>query len=101
MSIHNRVGEVVLAASVTSTAELVGQPCRVRSISVRSAGTAGTVVLKDGGSSGTTKITINTPAAIGFHTILVPGGGMEFATDCYATLTTADAVLVFYVVTGP
>lgn len=101
MSIQNRVGEVVLAASGTSSGELVGQPCRVRSISVRSAGTAGTVVLKDGGSGGTTVITINTPAAVGYHTIPIPGGGLQFSTDCYATLTTADGVGIFYRTTGP
>jgi hypothetical protein len=89
------VGGFVKSASVTASGELA-KACNLRGLYVRSAGTAGTVVLKDGGASGTTLLTINTPAAVGAHYIDIPGGGIEFATDMYAVLTTADACTAFY-----
>lgn len=96
MSIHAKVNEAVSSASATATGALIATGCRVRGIYVRAAGTAGTVVLKDGGASGTTKLTINTPAVVGGHYHEIPGAGIEFATDCHATLTTADAVTIYY-----
>ena len=90
------VGGFVKSASTTVSAALTAGPCNLRGLYVRSAGTAGTVVLKDGGASGTTLLTINTPAAVGGQYIEIPGGGMEFTTDMYAVLTTADACTAFY-----
>lgn len=96
-SYNLRQNEPVKAASATATATLVStQAGRLRGVYVRSAGTAGTVVFKDGGASGATILTINTPAAIGGHYHDIPGGGIEFATDLHATLTTADGVTAYY-----
>lgn len=91
-----KIDEPVLSAATTTSASLVATPCRVRGILVRAASSAGTLVLKDGGSSGTARITINTPAAVGDVYIPVPGSGVVFSTDVYATLTTADGVTIFY-----
>lgn len=98
--LQNIAGENVLSAQATSTDALTSSPCRVRGIYVRGAATAGTLVLKDGGASGTTKITLNTPAygtdTAGGVYIEIPGGGVLFSTSCHATLTTADGVTIFY-----
>lgn len=90
------IGGHVKSVAATATATLVSGPCELRGLYVRSAGTAGTIVLKDGGASGTTKLTINTPAAVGGIYIPVPGAGIKFDTDLHATLTTADGVTAFY-----
>lgn len=82
-------------ASVTSTNTMVSGAARVKGVYWRAAGTAGTIVLKDGGASGTTKMTINTPAAVSAGFIPIEGG-LEFATDVHATLTTADGCMVVY-----
>jgi hypothetical protein len=84
------------AAQATATGTLVSTACRVTGVYVRAAGTAGTLVLKDGGASGTARVTINTPAAVGGHYHEIGGDGITFATDCHATLTTADAVTIYY-----
>lgn len=85
------------AATVTATGTLVAtNNGRVLGVYARSAGTAGTVVLKDGGSGGTTILSLNTPAAVGGHYHQIPGGGLSFGTDLHATLTTADACTVYY-----
>ncbi len=96
MTIHTRPGEEVSSAQAAASGELVGAPVRVRGVYVRAAGTAGTLVLRDGGVTGTILLTINTPAAVGGHYHEIPGGGINFGTDCYAVLTTADAVTIYY-----
>jgi hypothetical protein len=58
--------------------------------------TAGSVVLKDNGSSGLAKITINTPALAEIFNILVPAEGVLFETDVYVDLTDVSSVTVFY-----
>lgn len=88
------------SASVTATGTLVNAPCRVLGVYWRAAATAGTIVLKDGGGSGVTRMTINTPAAASAGFIPVANGGMRFGTDVHATLTTADGVMVVYDTVG-
>jgi hypothetical protein len=57
--------------------------------------TAGSIVLKDGGSSGTTRLSV----AIGANfsgNILIPDDGILFETNVYLDLTSATSVTVFY-----
>lgn len=85
------------SAEATATATLVSSPARLLGIYVRAAGTAGSLVLKDGGAAGTTLVTIDTPAAIsGIYIPFAAGEAIVFETDIHATLTTADAVTIFY-----
>lgn len=86
----------VKVASITSTGTVFAARARVRHIAFRSTGTEGTVVLKDGGASGTTLITLNTPAAVGFHEFSLPGRGVLFGTDIHGTLTSVDGLMVVY-----
>lgn len=65
---------------------------RTRIRSVYCGDTAGTVELLDGGSGGTTIFLLD--MAIG-QTCDLPGS-LEFATDCYATITTATSVMFIY-----
>lgn len=87
----------VATASSGTSATLVAAAARVLGVHYRAGATAGTVVLKDGGSSGTVRLTIYTPASAG-HAGFVPvaGGGLQFATNVYAALTQADGVTVVY-----
>jgi flagellar basal body P-ring protein FlgI len=54
------------------------------------------VVLKDGGASGTAKITLNTPAVAEMFNALLPGEGIKFSTDVYVDVTNVASVTVFY-----
>ena len=70
---------------------------RVKSIYIVPGGTAGSVVFKDGGASGTTRMTINTVASATQPTyVLVPGQGVLFETDVYADVTNIGSVTIFY-----
>ena len=67
---------------------LVAGPTRVKGMVLTSVGGgAGSVLLKDGGSGGTTRIEIDVPATAAFHSVTIPGEGVRFATNVYATLT--------------
>ena len=79
-----------------ASGSLVGYPVRVKGIVLTSTGAgAGTMALKDGGSGGTTLIEIDTPSTAAFHNVIVPGEGVRFSTNVYATLTNCY-VSVFY-----
>jgi hypothetical protein len=60
--------------------------------------TAGTLLLKDGGSGGTTVIEVDIPANSNpnsFYT-MVPGDGVLCPSSVYATMTGLASVTVFY-----
>jgi hypothetical protein len=94
----------VLASGVRTTdGQLLNQAgntigrARVKSILIIPAAGAGSVVFKDGGASGTTKMTINTLAASSnANYTLLPGEGVLFSTNIYVDLTDVTSVMVFY-----
>ena len=70
---------------------------RIKSVYIVPAAGAGSVVFKDGGASGTTKITLNTLASSSSpNYMLLPGEGVLFTTNIYVDVTTIGSVMVFY-----
>lgn len=87
----------VKSATRTTDGTLVASRARIKAMTITCAsGGAGTVVLKDGGSGGTTKLTINTPAVAEIFNILIPAEGVLFETDVYVDVTSIESVTVFY-----
>lgn len=86
----------VSSASATADGTLVNQPTRIRAITITTTSSAGSVVLKDGGSGGTAKITVNTPAVAEIFNVLIPAEGVRFTTDVYVDVTNVSSVTVFY-----
>jgi len=84
----------VQAAQVTSTNTAYAGSTRVKAVTVSYA-SVGTVVLKDGGSGGTTRFSFTAPATAGSEHILFPGEGIKFNADVHATLSSAT-IVVFY-----
>ena len=78
------------AKTLTATGSVNAGRTRIRSVYCGS--TAGTVELKDGGSGGTSRFLLAMTAG---QIINLPGS-VEFSTDCYATLTTANSVMFVY-----
>lgn len=75
-------------AHLNASGSLVGSRTRVKGMVITSTGAgAGSVVLKDGGSGGTTKLEVDVPATAAFHNVVIPGEGVLFETNVYATLT--------------
>ena len=90
----------VRSKTMTSTdATGIGQPrARIKAI-YYVAGSAGSISFKDGGSGGTEKILLATPASTagnGSTYILIPGDGVVFEADPYLTITGPTSVTFFY-----
>ena len=85
----------VKAVSLAASGAVFGERVRVRGMLVEPGASAGSVVLKDGGSGGTTVMTINTPAGGSPFNVVIPAEGVLFYTSAYATLTNTK-VTVFY-----
>lgn len=95
MTMQTDVKSVHLNASSTA----VGYRTRVKGFSIcANASQTGTLLLKDGGSSGTTLLEVDIPSNSNpnsFYT-LIPGQGILFTTDVYASLTGIASVTVYY-----
>jgi hypothetical protein len=89
----------VKSAHLNASGSVYAARARVKGFSIcATASTAGTLVLKDGGSSGTTLIEVDIPSNSNpnsFYT-LVPGEGVLFSTNIYASLTGIASVTVYY-----
>lgn len=85
----------VESTSLAASGSIFGDRTRIKGLLVIPGASAGSVVLKDGGSGGTTVMTIATAAAGAPFNVLVPGEGILFLTNAYATLTNASLV-AFY-----
>ena len=85
----------VKAVSLALSGSVFGDRTRVKGMVIEPGTGPGSVVLKDGGASGTTVMTINTTALGEPFNVLIPGEGVLFSTSVYATLTDAK-VTVFY-----
>jgi hypothetical protein len=85
----------VMAADVAATGSVYAARTRVRGLLVSPTSSAGSIVLKDGGSSGTTIMTIPTAANGEPFSVIIPANGVLFETNVYATVSNSSAV-VFY-----
>lgn len=95
--------DVLASVPLTSSGQFTNQAtaniprCRVKAIYIVPSGTAGSVVLRDGGASGTTIATFNTVASATQPTyMLMPGEGLLFNTNVYGTLTSVGSVTLLY-----
>jgi len=70
---------------------------RVKAVYMIPSATAGSVVFKNGGASGTTIMTLNTVASATQPTyVLFPGEGVLFSTNVYGDVTNIGSVTIFY-----
>ena len=82
-----------------STGSIYAGRTRVKGFSVcATASTAGTLLLRDGGASGTVLIEIDIPSNSNPNSfyVAVPQQGVLFKTNVYATITNIASVTVFY-----
>jgi len=89
----------VKATHLNASGSVFAQPARIKGFSIcANASQAGTLLLKDGGSGGTTRIEIDIPSNSNPNSfyVSVPGEGVRCYTNIYATLTGIASVTVFY-----
>lgn len=91
MSMQTDIKSVYLA----STGTLVSYRTRIKSLVVVSGVAAGSVILRDGGASGTIELQMDVAAGAATNTIYIPDDGILFETDVHATLS-GCTVTAFY-----
>jgi len=92
----------VKATNLTGSGVIFAGPARVLGIYFVADTTAGSIIIRDGGASGTILATFQTP--LGSNTagnewttqIEIPGNGLYCRESAYATLSGVDKVTVFY-----
>ena len=87
----------VISSHVEATGTMVSGRVREKGYQCLSGGTAGDIILRDGGASGTIRLQFNIPANTNNpFSNLIPGEGILFTTDVHVTLPTAAKITVFY-----
>ncbi len=87
----------VQSAHVEITSTMVSGRTRVKGYQCLSGGTAGDIIFRDGGASGTIRLQFNVPANTNNpFANLIPGEGILFTTDVHVTLPSLTKITVFY-----
>jgi hypothetical protein len=88
-------GSDIQAKYITATGTVASGPRRLVALHYHSAGSTGSVVLRDGGASGTNMFSLD------FHAtstgdLTIPEEGVKFGTDIHATLTNVTSMTFFF-----
>ena len=93
----------VKSTHLTASGAVFAGPSRILGIYYCSEGALGTIVIKDGGSSGTSIAVFDTPKGAAANAgenwvqyIPIPGDGLYCKTSGYATLSGVAKVTIFY-----
>ena len=86
-----------VTTKVSAGTKTLSAPARVTSLQAVCSGTAGSIILKDDGTSGTALVEFATPAlATATVSFDFAEMGLRFPTDCFATLSNVTSVTVLY-----
>ena len=86
----------VLAVHRETTGTIASGRNRLKGLIVTPGGTAGDIIFRDGGASGTVRLQFNLSTNQSAFSVLVPGEGVLYFTDIHVTLPTASKITVFY-----
>ena len=89
----------VKSTHLNSSGSIFAGRARIKGIAIcASASLLGTLLLKDGGSGGTTVVEIDIPSNSNPNSfyMLIPGEGVLCTTNIYATITNLASVTIFY-----
>jgi len=89
----------VKSTHLNSSGSVFAGRARIKGIALcATASTAGTLILRDGGSGGTNVLELDIPSNTNPNSfyLLIPGEGVLCATNIYASITGLASVTVFY-----
>jgi hypothetical protein len=86
----------VKAAHIEATGTMVSGRNRLKAYHCISGGTAGDVIFRDGGASGTVRLQFNIATGTQPITLLVPGEGILFTDSIHVTLPATAKITMFY-----
>lgn len=86
----------VFAVHAEATGTAYAGPTNLAGYQCLSGGTAGDIIFRDGGASGTILLQFNVPANTNNpFANLIPGNGIRFNTNVHVTLPTSAKVTIF------
>jgi hypothetical protein len=86
----------VFAAHADATGTIYAGATNLAGYQALAGGSAGEIVFRDGGASGTILLKINIPANTNNpFSNLIPGNGIRFSTNIHVTLPTNASVTIF------
>ena len=87
----------IKSAHIETTGTLVTGSYYLKGVIFLSGGTAGDIILRDGGASGAVVTQFNVPANTNNSAgVNIPGAGLLFETDLHVTLPTSAKITVYY-----
>lgn len=87
----------VQSVHLEATATAITGRTRVKGYQVLGGGTAGEILMNDGGVSGTLRLQFNISASTNYpFSVLIPGEGILFQEDVYVTLPNLAKITIFY-----
>ena len=78
----------------TTTATAVNGRTRLLGLYFTNTATAATLTLRSGGSGGTVKLTVNSPASAGSQDLMIPDMGILFDDGIHVTFSSAEITSV-------
>lgn len=85
----------VFAVHEDATGTMYSGATNLAGYQLASGGTAGEIIFRDGGASGTERLRVNITTNTAVISTLIPGNGIRFSTDIHVTLPTNAAVTIF------
>jgi hypothetical protein len=86
----------VKAAHAEATGTIVSGRNRLKAYQCVSGGTAGDVIIRDGGAAGPIRLQFNISTNLTSFGLTIPGDGIVYYNDMHVTLPTAAKITVFY-----
>jgi hypothetical protein len=87
----------VKSSHIEATGTMVSGRTRIKGYQCLSGGTAGDIIFRDGGASGTIRLQFNIPGNTNNpFSNLIPGEGILFYTDVHVTVPASAKITVFY-----
>ena len=86
----------VKSVHTEATGTIIDSRYRVKGYHCTGGGTAGDVIFRDGGASGTIELQFNVGTGIQPIVMLIPGEGILFRTNVHVTIPAQTKLTVFY-----
>jgi hypothetical protein len=86
----------VKAVHTEATGTIVSYRTRLKAYQCISGGTAGDIIYRDGGSSGTIRLQFNIGTGTQPIALTIPGEGILFFSDIHVTLPTSAKITTYY-----
>jgi len=85
----------VISQHADATGTMYSGPTNLCGYQVAPGGTAGEIIFRDGGASGTTRMIVHITTNGAVMSTLLPGNGIRFYTDIHVTLPASASITIF------